>query len=186
MPELIFNPAAGERYTEAMDLKGNPNLGDDWAKKSRVADRDDKYLYTTAHWAATEARFRRHFKKISDSAIAEMTLMDDMLARMTQQDVINRRYLDKNHRTYVPDFGVYIGLDDIDGKLRHIAVSRQVVLFCVERRKAWRMLQSKGGVENAEYLAQKAVLAKVDAGEIPLAEFLAGSAAMVHAERTAS
>jgi hypothetical protein len=33
-------------------------------------------------------------------------------------------------------------------------------MFCVERRKAWRMLQSKAGIVNKEYLAQKAILAE--------------------------
>jgi len=44
------------------------------------------------------------------------------------------------------------------------------VLFCVERRKAWRMLQSKAGIENREYKAQRAVLADVDAGKISMDE----------------
>jgi len=45
-------------------------------------------------------------------------------------------------------------------------ISRQLVLFCVERRKAWRMLQSKAGVENKDYKAQRSILADVDAGKI--------------------
>jgi pyruvate-ferredoxin/flavodoxin oxidoreductase len=40
------------------------------------------------------------------------------------------------------------------------------VLFGVERRKAWRMLQSKTGIANREYAAQRAILADVDAGKI--------------------
>jgi pyruvate-ferredoxin/flavodoxin oxidoreductase len=40
------------------------------------------------------------------------------------------------------------------------------VLFCVERRKAWRMLQSKAGIENREYQAQRSILSDVDAGRI--------------------
>jgi pyruvate-ferredoxin/flavodoxin oxidoreductase len=46
-------------------------------------------------------------------------------------------------------------------------------MFCVERRKAWRMLQSKAGVVNKEYIAQKALLAEVDAGKIAKDEFFA-------------
>ena len=46
-------------------------------------------------------------------------------------------------------------------------------MFCVERRKAWRMLQSKAGIVNKEYLAQKAVLADVDAGNISVEDLLA-------------
>jgi hypothetical protein len=43
----------------------------------------------------------------------------------------------------------------------------------VERRKAWRMLQSKAGVENKEYKAQRSILADVDAGKIWKGELFA-------------
>ena len=61
-------------------------------------------------------------------------------------------------------------------------LSRQLVLFCIERRKSWRMLQSGAGVDNLDYKAQKAVLAKVDKGEIALADFLQKSAEYVRLE----
>ena len=41
-----------------------------------------------------------------------------------------------------------------------------MVLFCVERRRAWRMLQSRAGLDNPDYRAQRAVIAKLEAGEI--------------------
>ena len=44
------------------------------------------------------------------------------------------------------------------------------MIFCVERRKAWRLLQSKAGVENADYKAQRELLKKVDAGEISVGD----------------
>jgi pyruvate-ferredoxin/flavodoxin oxidoreductase len=46
-----------------------------------------------------------------------------------------------------------------------------MVLFCVERRKAWRLLQSRAGIVNLQHKAQQALLAKVDRGEIDLEEF---------------
>jgi pyruvate-ferredoxin/flavodoxin oxidoreductase len=46
-------------------------------------------------------------------------------------------------------------------------------MFCVERRKAWRMLQSKAGIVNREYQAQKAILAEVDSGKLPQEELFA-------------
>jgi pyruvate-ferredoxin/flavodoxin oxidoreductase len=104
-----------------------------------------------------------------------------MLVRLTQQDVIYRHYLNPEHRAFVPDFGVYIELENA-GKTTYYAISREMVLFCVERRKAWRMLQSKAGIVNREYLAQKAILADVDAGKISLAEFLANGAELVRAQ----
>ncbi len=67
--------------------------------------------------------------------------LESMPVRITQQDVMN-------------------------GDAEYRAISRQFVLFGVERRKAWRMLQSKTGIANREYAAQRAILADVDAGKI--------------------
>jgi len=46
------------------------------------------------------------------------------------------------------------------------------------------MLQGKAGVANRDYAAQKAVLAKVDAGELPVAEAKAKARERVTAELT--
>jgi pyruvate-ferredoxin/flavodoxin oxidoreductase len=77
----------------------------------------------------------------------------------------------------VPDFGVYITIQGANGNVEYRSLSRQLVLFCVERRKAWRLLQSKAGIENREYKAQRALLAEVDAGKIAMDDFFA------HADR---
>ncbi len=171
LPEFIFDPSKGETYAEAFDLKGNPTPKADWWTTQFKPTRES-YRYTVAHWAATEARFRRHFKRISEDEAAGMIGLEEMLLRITQDDVVCRRFLTEHHRSFVPDFAVYIKADVGNGKPRTLAISRQMVLFCVERRKAWRLLQSKAGIENLEYKAQRSLLAKVDAGEIPLEEFL--------------
>jgi pyruvate-ferredoxin/flavodoxin oxidoreductase len=87
--------------------------------------------------------------------------------------VVYRRYLVPTHRSFVPDFGVYIRVQGTNGVIEYRSLSRQLVLFCVERRKAWRMLQSKAGIENREYKAQRSVLADVDAGRISRDELFA-------------
>jgi pyruvate-ferredoxin/flavodoxin oxidoreductase len=169
-PEFVFNPRLGETYQEALDLKGNPSIDLDWYEtKSKLTGITSRY--TVAHWCATEQRFRNHLKKIKPEAAAKLVPLDNMLVRITQQDVVYRRYLTPGHRAFIPDFGVYITWDE-NGKTEYRAISRQLVLFCVERRKAWRMLQSKGGVVNKEYAIQRALLAEVDAGKLPLEEFL--------------
>ena len=97
-----------------------------------------------------------------------------MLVRLTQNDVVYRRHLDPEHRAYVPDFGVYIRTLPAKGnKPVAMKISRQLVLFCVERRKAWRLLQSKVGIQNTEYAAQRALLADVDAGVVTRDELFA-------------
>jgi pyruvate-ferredoxin/flavodoxin oxidoreductase len=85
------------------------------------------------------------------------------------------------HRSYVPNFGVYIKAD-VNGQTRYYSVSRQMVLFAVERRKAWRMLQSKAGVVNKDYLAQKALLKKLDGGELALTDLQAKTRELFEAE----
>ena len=94
-----------------------------------------------------------------------------MLVRITQQDVVYRRYLQPNHRSFVPDFGVYIKVPGANGGEEYRSISRQMVLFCVERRKSWRMLQSKAGIDNKEYKSQRSILADVDAGKISKEDF---------------
>jgi len=104
-----------------------------------------------------------------------------VLIRLTQDDVVQRRVFDPGHRSYVPDFGAFIRAE-VNGRLRYYALSRQLVLFAVERRKAWRMLQSKAGVVNKDYLAQKALLRKVDSGELPVAELMSRPRELAQAE----
>jgi pyruvate-ferredoxin/flavodoxin oxidoreductase len=180
MPEFVFNPRRGETSQEAFDLKGNPSMERDWWR-TKYASTGAEYNYTVAHWALTEARFRKHIKAIKEEDISEMIHFDDMLLFITQEDVIYRRVFDQNHRSCVPNFGVYIRAE-IGGKMKYFAVSRQMVLFAVERRKAWRMLQSKAGIVNKDYLAQKALLAQLDKGELQLAELQARTRELFDAE----
>jgi pyruvate-ferredoxin/flavodoxin oxidoreductase len=170
-PEFVFNPRLGETYQEALDLKGNPSIDLDWYEtKSKTTGEPQRY--TVAHWCTTEARFRNHLKKLKPEAAAKLIHLDNMLVRITQQDVVYRYYLNPSHRAFIPDFGVTITVHDEAGKPTYYALSRQLVLFCVERRKAWRLLQSKAGIVNKEYQAQRAILADVDSGKLPLADFL--------------
>jgi pyruvate-ferredoxin/flavodoxin oxidoreductase len=164
VPEFVFDPRKGESYQEALDIKGNPAPELDWYE-TKIKSTGETMRYTVAHWCTTEARFRNHLKKIKPEQAEKLISLDNMLVRITQQDVVYRRYLDPSHRAYIPDFGVYIKFED-NGKVEYRTISRQLVMFCVERRKAWRMLQSKAGIVNKEYLAQKAVLADVEAGKI--------------------
>ena len=167
MPQFVFNPQRGETYQEALDIAGNSNRDRDWTQiTSKLTDRT--FQYTVAHFATTEARFRRHVKPAKDTA--EMVHLDDMLLLITQNDVVQRNVLDPTHRSYVEDFNVFIEIEDKSGTVKPIAISRQLVLFAVERRKSWRMLQSNAGVENIDYIAQKEALASFDEDGVPMAD----------------
>lgn len=177
-PEFVFNPRLGETYQEALDLKGNPTIDMDWYE-TKFKSTNEPYRFTVAHWCATEARFRNHLKKIKPEEAANLIPLENMLVRITQQDVVYRRYLVPDHRSFVPDFGVYIKVQGANGGVEYRSISRQLVLFCVERRKAWRMLQSKAGIENREYKAQRALLADCDAGKISKADLFAHAELML-------
>ena len=183
MPEFVFNPRKGETMQEAFDLKGNPSLDRDWWR-TKFASTGEDYNFGVAHWAITEARFRKHVKTITETDAAKLIPFDDMLVFITQDDVIHRRVFEKNHRSFVPNFGCFIKSEE-RGKAKYYAVTRQMVLFAVERRKAWRMLQSKAGVANKDYVAQKSFLAKIDKGEIPLADAKAKTREVFAAELAA-
>jgi len=177
VPEFVFDPRKGESYQEALDVKGNPSIDLDWYETKSKAT-GEPYRYTVAHWCVTEARFRNHLKKIKPEQAEKLIQLDNMLVRITQQDVVYRYYLLPEHRSFIPDFGVFIQMDQ-DGKNVYYALSRQLVMFCTERRKAWRMLQSKAGIVNREYQAQKAILADLEAGKIAKDEFFAHAHEMV-------
>jgi pyruvate-ferredoxin/flavodoxin oxidoreductase len=163
MPQFVHNPAAGETYAETLDLAGNPNRSRDWARLTSKATHEE-YNYTVAHWATTEARFRRHFRPVDDTT--GLIHLDDILVLITQDDIVQRHVLDSTHPSYVPDFGVYIEVDNGDAGSSSMTLSRQMVLFCVERRKAWRLMQSRAGVINPDYEAQKAVRAALQEEDV--------------------
>jgi pyruvate-ferredoxin/flavodoxin oxidoreductase len=180
MPEFVFNPRKGETSQEAFDIKGNPSPDRDWWRTKFKAG-GESYSFTVAHWALTEGRFRKHVKSITEEDSKKLIHFESLLALITQDDVIHRRVFDPNHRSFVPNFGAFIKADE-EGKLKYYAVSRQMVLFGVERRKAWRMLQSKAGVANKDYLAQKSLLKKADEGKISMADLKARTRELYDAE----
>ncbi|MCP3880880.1 MAG: oxidoreductase [Sulfitobacter sp.] len=179
MPEFTWNPSLGETFVETIDLKGNPNVDRDWMQKKPKGTTEAK-AYTVAHWATTEARFRRHLKPTK--SVDGLVRLEDLLLRITQDDVVQRHVLDPEHFAFVPDFGCYFETDDGKGGVRYHIASRQMVLFCVERRRAWRLMQSRAGVVNLDYQAQRALLAKRKEGELETQDFIDRPAALFEAE----
>ncbi|MEN8249693.1 MAG: 2-oxoacid:acceptor oxidoreductase family protein [Bacteroidota bacterium] len=172
LPEFVFNPSNGEIYSEALEIKTNQNFKADWATKMAPVTKK-RYIFTAAHWAFTEARFRQHHKKIKPEQAEGMTFLEDKINLITMDDIIHRRHTDKNHRSYIEDFGVYaIEYDDNGNEIYH-SLSRQMVIYVVERRKAWRLLQSRAGVVSEDYADQKALLAKIDKEGMSVEEAMA-------------
>ena len=162
----------GELYDECLSLQGNRHVDRDWmSARFKETKESYNYTYTVVHWCASEKRFRNHLKRIKENDTAGKIHLDNILLRVTQDDVVSRRFASEDHRAYIPDFGIYMGVKGNNGRFSYMTLSRQMVLCCIERRKVWRLLQSKAGIVNLEYQAQWALLKKVDAGEISLEDF---------------
>ena len=98
---------ARARAIGGLDIKGNPSVDLDWyeTKSRRRASRPVHGGALVRHRSALpkppeEGRSRSRPQK--------MVPLENMLVRITQQDVVYRRYLDPKHRAFIPDFGVYI------------------------------------------------------------------------------
>jgi len=156
--EFIFTPNAGETYTECLSIKGNPQNKKDWMQK-KIPGSVEKYNYTTAHWCFSEVRFRRHHN-VAKSAdeVKKLEHLDDALMRISMKDITNRNYLDPEHHSFIPRFGVYTIDYKEDGTPVYHILSRHMVVFCIERRKAWRLAQSRAGIENEDYKTQQEFL----------------------------
>ncbi|MDJ0841152.1 MAG: 2-oxoacid:acceptor oxidoreductase family protein [Acidobacteriota bacterium] len=172
LAEFTYNPTRGETYGEALELTANPDYRRDWYWKPKAKRGREKFAYTPAHWAVTEARFRNHHKKISEAEAENLIPLDKMLMLVTMDDVVKRRHLVQGHRAYIPRYGVAMTGYDVDGNPVYYRLSRQMVLFCIERRKSWRMLQSRAGFVNEDYLAQKELLSSMDHGKLSLDAYL--------------
>lgn len=166
MIEFIYNPALGEDEKVCLNLKGNPNISGDWYLKTHRPS-NTTYQYTTAHWGLTEGRFHQHVKtNVPENYKETGEFLEDLILRITQQDVVWRRIFDPSHHSYIPLYNVYSYYEHADGSLKPFLMSRQMVIFCIERRKNWRILQSRAGIQNLDYLAQRNILAKHEKGEI--------------------
>ena len=123
-------------------------------------------------------------KKVTPEKASSLLALEDVLVLLTQDDVVKRRVFDPKSPAFVPDFGVVINAEDHEGRPGLYALSRQMVLLCVERRKAWRLLQSKAGIDNREYRAQRALLARLAKGELTRDDLVKGGAMLLAEEAT--
>ncbi|MFA5878672.1 MAG: 2-oxoacid:acceptor oxidoreductase family protein [Candidatus Margulisiibacteriota bacterium] len=169
VPELVFNPMLSDSYSECLNIRSNPSVDRDWHVKT--ASDGTKFDFMLPQWAVSESRFRSHLKKAPEGFEKNSVDLKDVLWRVTQQDVVYRRVFDPDHRSYVPKFETYTFVEGADGNLKPMIISRQLVLFCVERRHNWRRLQSLAGIENIDYKTQKVLLERFEKGEISKEDF---------------
>jgi pyruvate-ferredoxin/flavodoxin oxidoreductase len=138
-PFMIYDPDGGENVSDCLSLEGNPAVDELWPTYAlkyvdeQGAAQTMELPMTTADWAATEARFKKHFKKIP--------------AEKWNEDMV--------------PFHEYIqlGPDDRDGKvpfiwaldarqkLTRLSVSPEMVQLTADRLLYWAQLRELAGIK---------------------------------------
>jgi pyruvate-ferredoxin/flavodoxin oxidoreductase len=141
-PFLLFDPDAGRTWSDCLDLEGNPEPEDDWPayELSYVDDEGQEQTMelplTVADWAATEARFRKHFKRIPKDT------PDDELIRFHEYIA-----LPKEERNGQRPF-IYV--IDAEKRLERLAVSDEIVELAEDRLLLWWQLRELAGIVVAD------------------------------------
>ena len=139
-PLFKYNPDKGTTFEECIELDGNPSIGNDWPrytlnyKDSHGKDDKLNVPLTFVDFAATEGRFRKHFRNISkDKWTDDMVQVDEFID------------LDKDEQeTALP----FIWTVNKKQQLIRTQVSKELALSALERRDFWRQLKSLSGYDH--------------------------------------
>lgn len=136
-PFLTFDPDAGSSVADCLDLSGNPSVETAWPEyELRYTDEQGTEQVMTlpltiADWAATEGRFKKHFKEIKQPS-------DDLVAF---HEYLALDAAGRDGR--VP----FIYTSGTDKKLHRLRVSDEMVRLAEERQQFWSELKEMAGVE---------------------------------------
>ena len=154
VPLVIHDPAAGSALSDRVSLDGNPMLDEVWPTYDlRYTDADGAAQVLTlpvtiADWAATETRFKKHFRTLKQDTDAD-TLMP--FAEYLAADADGRE--GKTPFIYV------LGKA---GHLDRLSVSREIVELAEDRLNLWHQLREMAGLEIAES-ARQSITGEVEA-----------------------
>ncbi|MBB4198020.1 pyruvate ferredoxin oxidoreductase [Rhodoblastus sphagnicola] len=132
-PLFRYDPDAGVEFSACASLEGNPAVDADWPsyQLEYLDEKGEKARLdlpvTFADFAATEARFSKHFRKApretwNDSMIPLAELLD-----LPGDERVGR----------FP----YIWATDAKGRLMRLIVAEELVRSCEERQQFWRQLK---------------------------------------------
>ncbi len=138
-PFLIFDPDAGTTIADCLDLGGNPDLDQTWPTyeleyvDDEGATQKMELPVTTADWAATEGRFKKHFKRIKpadwdDDQVAFHEFLD-----LSADDRVGKK--------------PFIWVIDGEKKLGRLACSMEMVLLAEDRLLYWAQLKELAGLQ---------------------------------------
>jgi pyruvate-ferredoxin/flavodoxin oxidoreductase len=124
-----------------VDLNGNPEIEEDWPSYELTHTDDEgnsqtlELPLTVADWAATENRFKKHFKKIKRDAWNEDQVPFHEFVEMPLDDRLGKT--------------PYINFLSGDGRLDRIACSMEMVMLGEDRLLHWDQLRELAGYKVA-------------------------------------
>ena len=138
-PFLTYDPDGGSNIADCLTLEGNPSLDTPWPSYELryVDDAGAEQLMelplTIADWAATEARFKQHFKEVPAAK------WDDTMVPFHE-------YLLKPHDER-QELTPFIWATTADRKLRRLRVTTEIAVLAEERLQFWSQLRQLAGLE---------------------------------------
>jgi len=142
-PFVRYNPDRGNMPSECFDLDGNPEIELDWPKYPlRYLDDDGKecsmeLAMTFADFAASEARFRKHFKEAPRDTWDDETMIPI-------EEYLN---LDDEGRE---DVFPFVWTINDEQQLRRTLMTQDIVDSTIERLNNWRLLKGLAGLDVEE------------------------------------
>ncbi len=146
-PLMLYDPSEGKALAERLSLDGNPSIDEMWPEYdlTYVDDEGNEQTLalplTIADWAATEVRFKKHFKKAENGADGDLTPFHEFIARPPED------------REGVTPF-IYVL--ERDKKLGRLTVSPEMVELAEDRIEMWNLLKEMAGETTVEADAEAA------------------------------
>ena len=145
-PYFVYDPDAGSTFADCLNLEGNPEPDALWPSYSLTyeADGGDSHEMelplTIADWAATEGRFKKHFREVPpDKWDDDMVPFHEYLQ------------LDAEAREGKAPF-----IHTLNGKrLARQTASREMVALAAERLLFWSQLRQLAGIEVAATVRER-------------------------------
>jgi pyruvate-ferredoxin/flavodoxin oxidoreductase len=136
-PFLVYDPDGGPSLADCINLDGNPDQDETWPSyelkyvDDEGAEQVMELPMTIADWAATEARFKKHFKGIPADADDDGLIPFHEYVAMPKEER-------NGERPFIYSIGP-------DKKLRRVSVSDEIVELAEDRLLLWNQLREMDG-----------------------------------------
>ena len=161
---IQYDPDAGPNLADRLTLDGNPSPDETWPSYMLSyldGDGSEQTLelpLTIADWAATEARFKKHFKRLPDGEAEDLVPFHEFLDLSDEERAVKTPFIQALKG---------------DRKLARMSVSREIVALAEDRLSFWKLLRHMAGEElppAAESLLRGTIEGEFDARMTALRE----------------